>query len=343
MGQIGPVMLDIDSTHLTETDRNRISNPLVGGLILFSRNFVDADQILALTSEIRSINPEIIIAVDQEGGRVQRFIGEFSTLPALGELGKLAEKDLSLAKVYARDIGKLMALEVQSVGCDISFAPVLDLGLSSSRVIGNRAFSTNLEHIIQLGGAYISGMKEAGMAATGKHYPGHGSIEADSHFEIPLDERELDEIKQSDIKPFCALAGELGAIMPAHIIFPKVDEKPAGFSKIWLDMLRQELNFDGVIFSDDLSMKGAETAGDFKQRADAALAAGCDMVLVCNNLSAADEVLLHLANQSVCDSSSNRLKKLKMATKPKGLNSLKESQEWMRLSNQLESFKRLKL
>ena len=339
MGNIGPVMLDIESTQLSQEDHELIADKRVGGLILFSRNFESAEQILALTEKIRAINSSLIIAVDQEGGRVQRFTDGFSKLPPLAQLGKLAEQDLQQASDYATDLGELMALEVQSVGCDISFAPVLDLGFSTSKVIGNRGFSTNPETIVQLGEAYISGMKKGGMQATGKHFPGHGSIEADSHVSIPYDERDFAVIKDNDLVPFEQLAGVLGAVMPAHIIYSKVDTLPAGFSSVWLQqILRNTLGFNGVIFSDDLSMKGAEAAGGYGQRAKMALDAGCDMVLVCNDRAGAIEVLAELENYPFSSDSDKRLQTLKMTSEPIGLSNLKSGERWQYLNSRLNTF-----
>ena len=336
MGSIGPVMLDIESTRLSNEDKTLLKNPLVGGLILFSRNIESAQQVKELTSEIKSINPDILIAVDQEGGRVQRLVDEFSILPALSKFGLIAEKDLEKAKTFCRDIGELMALEVQSVGCDISFAPVLDLGFPTSRVIGDRAFALDPEMVVELGGAYIEGMKKGGMQATGKHFPGHGSVEADSHHEIPFDDRDEQSIRTLDLIPFKSLSNELGAIMPAHVIYESVDDKPAGFSSIWLQqILRKECGFNGVIFSDDLSMKGAETAGDFTERAIAALEGGCDMVLVCNDRKAAQQVLGGLEGRVNSKISSERLAKLKMENAAVGLSKLKTQPRWQTLSDSL--------
>ncbi len=342
MGSIGPVMLDIESTRLSNEDKTLLKNPLVGGLILFSRNIESAQQVRKLTNDIKQINPDILIAVDQEGGRVQRLVNGFSALPALEKFGRLAEKDLQKAKSFCRDVGELMAIEVQSVGCDISFAPVLDLGFPSSRVIGDRAFALKPEIVVELGGAYIDGMNSGGMQATGKHFPGHGSVEADSHHEIPFDTREEKVIRDLDLVPFKALSNQLGAIMPAHVIYESVDDKPAGFSEKWLQgILRNELGFNGVIFSDDLSMKGAETAGSFAERAIAALDAGCDMVLVCNDRKAAEEVLAGLDKRPTTKISSDRLASLKMKESAIGLSELKQAPRWQQLSQSLSQFSKV--
>ena len=337
-------MLDIESTVLSPDDIELITNNLVGGVILFSRNFESADQVLSLTNAIRSANPSIIIAVDQEGGRVQRFTDGFSKLPPMATLGNYYQIMPDDAISYSRDLGELMALEVQSVGCDISFAPVLDLGHQSSLVIGDRAFSTSIEEITQLGKAFIEGMRDGGMGATGKHFPGHGSVIADSHVSIPYDERSIKEIKNKDIRAFSQLSSELLAVMPAHIIYSQVDEKPAGFSSIWMQqILREELGFDGVIFSDDLSMKGAEAVGGFRQRAKLALRAGCDMILVCNDNEAAKQVIDELDCYSQPIECHNRLEKLQMKKPATGLDSLKQTIRWQHLSARLEQFTQISL
>ncbi len=342
MIQAGPVMLDIAAHHLTEEDKQLIANPLCGGLILFSRNFQSAQQIYQLTAEIHAINPSVIIAVDQEGGRVQRFIEGFSRLPALKYFGDLYQKNKELSLKYASDIGELMALEVQSVGCDISFAPVLDLGNTLSKVIGNRAFATDPVDISVIAQSYIAGMKKGGMQATGKHFPGHGSVEADSHHAIPFDDREFNAIESLDLKPFEILQEHLGAMMPAHIVYSQVDSQPAGFSTIWIkDILRQKMGFNGVVFSDDLSMKGAEVAGDFEQRAKLALKAGCDMVLVCNDREATQQVLAALSDYIHPQVSSDRIAKLRMTSQPQGLSQLKTTARWVELSDSLNQFNAL--
>ncbi len=340
---VGPVMLDIESYELTDEDKQLISSRLVGGVILFTRNFRSAEQVFSLTQSIRSINSSIIIAVDQEGGRVQRFNDQqFSKLPALARIGELYKLEPQQAVRFSREIGELMALEVQAVGCDISFAPVLDLGLAISEVIGDRAFSTDVEEIILLARAYMQGMRDAGMAATGKHFPGHGSVAADSHLAVPYDDRCRDQIESSDLRAFAALSTEMSATMPAHVVYSKVDSVPAGFSSIWLQqILRNSLGFNGVIFSDDLSMKGAEVAGDFPQRANSALVAGCDMVLVCNNRPAAIEIIEALKEFKHSNDSQVRLNKLLMKNSGIGLKSLHQTARWRYLHARLSEFNKL--
>jgi beta-N-acetylhexosaminidase len=280
-------MLDIHGTRLTAEDRRILRQPEVGGLILFARNIEDPRQVRELCASIRAVRPDLLLAVDQEGGRVQRLRNGFVRLPAMRALA-----DNDNAEQLAEHCGWLMATEVLAVGLDLSFAPVLDLDHQRSAVVGSRSFEGDAELATRLAGAFIRGMDVAGMAATGKHFPGHGWAEADSHVAIPVDERSLDEIRASDLVPFQRLSQQLAAVMPAHVIYPQVDAGPAGFSRRWLqDILRGELGFDGVIFSDDLSMAGAHVVGDAASRIEAALNAGCDMGLVCNDRASAELAL----------------------------------------------------
>ncbi|WP_160287726.1 beta-N-acetylhexosaminidase [Pseudomonas knackmussii] len=283
----GSLMLDIGGTWLTAEDRQILRHPEVGGLIIFARNIESPRQVRELSAAIRAVRPDLLLAVDQEGGRVQRLRQGFLRLPAMRAIA-----DNENAERLAEQCGWLMAIEVLAVGLDLSFAPVLDLDHQRSAVVGSRAFEGNPERAAQLAGAFIRGMHAAGMAATGKHFPGHGWAEADSHVAIPEDERSLDELRRSDLIPFQRLAGQIDAVMPAHVIYPKVDAGPAGFSRRWLqEILRGELGFDGVIFSDDLSMAGAHVVGDAASRIQAALNAGCDMGLVCNDRGSAELAL----------------------------------------------------
>ena len=310
--QIGPLMLDIAGLTLNDDDKVLLSSPLVGGLILFSRNFESVEQLSRLVSEVRQASPNCIIAVDHEGGRVQRFKTGFTHIPPMAVLGQLYQVNPEQAMSLSYDFAYLLASELLQFDIDISFAPVLDLDYGVSEVIGDRAFSSDLALLKQLVTAFLEGMHHAGMATTGKHFPGHGAIEADSHSAIPVDARPLSVIRDNDMSAFASVSKSgLDAVMPAHIIYSQVDDKPAGFSKIWLqDILRDELQFDGVIFSDDLSMEGASVAGSFAERCDAALMAGCDMVLVCNNRKATKEVLLHLEHCFNEPAENNRLSRM---------------------------------
>jgi beta-N-acetylhexosaminidase len=287
MNALGPLMIDIAGTRLADLDRERLCHPLVGGMILFSRNYESPAQLQALCAEIHALR-RMPIAVDHEGGRVQRFRDGFTRLPPMRVLGDWWDENREAAKAAAQAIGFVLAGELRALGVDLSFAPVLDLDWGHSGVIGDRAFHRDPEAVIDLAGSLIEGLREAGMASCGKHFPGHGWVHADSHVAIPVDDRELAKIF-TDMRPYGAL--KLDAVMPAHVIYPKVDARPAGFSKVWLEMLREELGFKGVIFSDDLSMEGASVAGDIVARADAAWDAGCDMLLVCNSPDAVGELL----------------------------------------------------
>lgn len=296
----GPLMLDIAGTVPTAAERTLLSNPLVGGLILFGRNIVDPAQVTALVADIRSVRPDILLAVDQEGGRVQRLRNGFTALPPMRVFGTLWDRDREAAITAVTTCGWLMAAEVLALGIDISFAPVLDLDFGRSAVIGDRAFHRDPEAVTALAGAFVHGMNDAGMQATGKHFPGHGFVAGDSHTEIPRDTRDIGSLEADDVMPFRRLASRLGGVMPAHVIYAAVDADPAGFSRYWLqDVLRGALAFDGVIFSDDLSMEGATVAGSYADRARVALDAGCDMVLVCNNPDGALAVLGYLEGRYV--------------------------------------------
>lgn len=289
-----PLMLDLAGTELTAEEKELLQHPMVGGLIFFTRNYHDAEQITELVTAIRkAATNDILIAVDHEGGRVQRFRDNFTELPAVSTLGKLYEDNPAESLQLAQQHGWLMASEVKSVGIDFSFAPVLDLDYGISDVIGERAFHQQADVVSQLAAAYIQGMRDAGMAATGKHFPGHGAIKADSHIAMPVDQRSKEAIFKADVIPFTQLFAQgLEAVMPAHVIYPQIDNQPSGFSRVWLqDILRKQLNFEGAIFSDDLSMKGASVVGGYTERAEAALEAGCDMILACNDRDGAVEIL----------------------------------------------------
>lgn len=295
---LGPVMADIEGFELTAEDREVLCHPQVGGIILFRRNFDNVEQLQNLVTEIHNLRqPRLLVAVDHEGGRVQRFQQGFTGLPPLVALGDLHAQEPARATQLAEDLGWVSAAELLGVGIDLAFAPVLDLNHGVSSVIGDRALGRQPDLVAHLAQAIMRGMKAAGMAATGKHFPGHGAIAGDSHLMLPVDERDYADIADLDLRPFVTLikAG-LPSIMPAHVVYPAIDEQPAGFSHRWItDILRTELGFQGVVFSDDLSMEGAAATGGYAERAEAALAAGCDMVLVCNNRAGAVTVLESLA------------------------------------------------
>ncbi len=290
----GPLMLDVAGLELTGAERERVAHPLVGGVILFTRNYAASAQLRALTASIRALRePAPVIAVDHEGGRVQRFRDGFSALPPMRLLGEQWDRDPAAAAAAAEATGRCIAAELSAHGVDFSFTPVLDLDYGHSTVIGDRALHGNPNAVAHLASALCRGLRDGGMAAVGKHFPGHGFVRADSHAELPVDERPLAALEKDDLIPFLALV-RLGieGIMPAHVAYPALDSLPAGFSRRWLqEVLRGRLGFDGLIFSDDLSMAGARVGGDIVARAEAAQAAGCDMVLVCNDPDAADALL----------------------------------------------------
>ncbi len=291
----GPLMLDLEGTSLSDEERDLLLQSAVGGVIFFARNISSKEQFIALTAEVSAVRPELLLAIDQEGGRVQRLREGYTILPPMQVLGNLLVEDGQRGAELLRNAGWLLAVEMIASGLDFSFAPVLDLDSSHCEVIANRSFSLDPGIASAAAGYFIDGMAEAGMAATGKHFPGHGGVTADSHLEIPYDSRSLEQLQARDLIPFKALSPKLQGIMPAHIVFPEVDSKAVGFSSYWLQtLLREELAFDGVIFSDDLSMKGADQLGSYAEKAEAALSAGCDMVLVCNNRQGALEVLDYL-------------------------------------------------
>ncbi len=287
-------MLDVEGLALTPDDRKRLLHPQTGGVILFSRNYESPQQLKDLVDDIHALrSPRLIVAVDQEGGRVQRFREGFQRLPAMGLLGDLYDREPKQGLAMAQSVGWIMGSELLFYGIDLSFAPVLDLGHKISTVIGDRAFHTDPESITHLANALIRGLNQAGMEAVGKHFPGHGSVEGDSHHVMPFDRRSRETIMGHDVQPFRrVIKTHLAAIMMAHVIYEQVDALPAGYSPYWIkSVLRQQLGFEGIVFSDDLSMSGAESVGGYPARAYASLEAGCDMLLVCNNPEGADAVL----------------------------------------------------
>lgn len=325
---LGPVVLDISGTELLAEEVEILQHPQVGGLIFFRRNFESPEQLTQLVARIRSVRPNIILAVDQEGGRVQRFKNGFTRLPSLQSIGNLYAQAPERGTAAATEAGWLMAAEMLACGLDISFAPVLDADDSFSAVIGDRSFSADFASVTHLAQAYVEGMEQAGMGATLKHFPGHGSVEADSHLELPVDERSFDEVWQSDMAPFRSLLHRAAGVMPAHIVFSAIDPNPVGFSSFWLQkVLRRQLQFNGVIFSDDLSMEGASVIGDHRDRAEAALAAGCDAVLVCNQPRRAEEVIEHLG--ALGTPTNNRLLQMTPLVKvPPSLAELQQNPRW---------------
>ncbi len=288
---LGPVVIDVIGHELTADDRRRLLHPLTGGVILFTRNYDSPEQLRRLTAEIHGLRePALVIAVDHEGGRVQRFRPGFTAIPPMRALGELFDTHRQQAQQLAHEAGYVLAAELRAHGVDLSFTPVLDLDHGASSIIGDRAFHSAADVVTELAASLVQGLKEGGMSAVAKHFPGHGHVRADSHLELPIDPREYAALQAADLVPFQRLIQSgLAAIMPAHVVYPAVDAQPASFSAVWLKrILREELGFDGIIFSDDLSMEGARAMGAIAERAQAALAAGCDMILVCNDPEAVD-------------------------------------------------------
>ena len=325
---IGPIMIDIEGYALSQYDQDKIAHPNTGGIILFTRNYNDRKQITALTREIKlARNGPILIAVDQEGGRVQRFQEEFTRLPP-------AQSYID-DPACALSAGWLMASELLEAGVDFSFAPVLDVDCGISTVIGDRSFSPTPEHTAELASNFRKGMNQAGMAAVGKHFPGHGAVALDSHLTLPIDERPFEELLHKDLLPFKRLIAEgLEGIMPAHVVYPEIDNLPAGFSAVWIkNILRKQLKFNGVVFSDDLSMEGAASVGNFTERSQLAQAAGCDMILVCNNAKAADQVL---ESTPIEKNIQREQRLLRMKGNPSNeIKDLFNSEKWQQAANQL--------
>lgn len=299
MGQ-GTLFIDIDGTVLSDDDRRLLENPHVGGVILFGRNTIESDETARLAAAVHAVRDDLIVSIDQEGGRVQRLRRGVTRLPPMASLGHVYQRDSREALGYAREVGYLMAAELRMLDIDVSFAPVLDVDYGRNDVIGDRAFALTPQQISVLAAAFVTGMSEAGMAATGKHFPGHGWVDADTHHKDARDVRSFDDIWAQDLIPFRnLLSAGLEGIMPAHVVYPACSDNPAGFSEFWLqDVLRNKLAFEGVIFSDDLSMKAAHSAGGYRQRAEMALLAGCDVLLPCNSREGALEVLAYLEEQA---------------------------------------------
>jgi beta-N-acetylhexosaminidase len=296
-------MVDVEGTSLSVEDRALLEKPAVGAVILFSRNYQSREQVKGLVAEIKALRtPSLLVAVDQEGGRVQRFRDGFADLPPALAFGRAYDENPARGEQFAESAGTLMATEILGTGIDFSFAPVLDCANPGSTAIGDRGFHPAPEVISILAGAFIRGMKSAGMAATGKHFPGHGGVTGDSHDTLPVDNRTLDEITRCDLVPYSHLAAKLQGVMTAHVVFPEIDSAVPTFSRFWINsMLRKQFGFSGMVFSDDLSMKGAHVAGTPLQRTRNALEAGCDMALICNDPASAIEVARQLGSSVSLD------------------------------------------
>ena len=330
---MGPFILDVNSYELDGEEREMLAHPAVGGVIFFSRNYHDRGQLSALVKAIRAVKPGLLLTVDHEGGRVQRFRDGFFPLPAPGRLAQYRGADKI---TLLEDAGWLMAAELLAHDIDLSFAPVLDLE-RGSEVIGDRSFGSDPEEVIIHARAYIQGMHSAGMAAVAKHFPGHGSVRADSHKESPVDPRDFNYIDQADMVPFKTLIAEglIQGMMPAHVIYSAVDGQPAGFSNVWLkQILRQQLGFQGLIFSDDLTMEGAAVAGNYADRAHCALEAGCDLLLACNHRAGAAQIIDALPHNLQCDLSSLLQRNLATAANK----DLYRSRRWQEASERMHRF-----
>ena len=346
----GPVTLDVLGLQLDSEDRRRILDPLTGGVILFARNFANRNQLTQLTAEIKKLRPDVLISIDHEGGRVQRCKADgFTHLPAMRKLGELwaaknksnhAAESAALAMAATTACGYVLASELRACGVDFSFTPVLDLDFGRSGVIGDRSFNRDPQIVFALAKSLNEGLRLGDMANCGKHFPGHGWAEADSHVAIPVDERSLKEILNDDAKPYEWLDLSLTAVMPAHVIYPKIDKNPAGFSKVWLhSILRQELGFEGVIFSDDLSMEGASVAGSVVKGAEMALEAGCDAVLICNRPDLADQLLTKLEVSSAKRAESmSRLNRLMPKSPAPTWEELQDQAEYQHAKGLLKQF-----
>ena len=337
---LGPLMVDLKGDSLSDNEREQLNSPQVGGVILFSRNFSSVEKLIELVKEVHSLrHPKLLIAVDQEGGRVQRLREGFTQLPAIQLLGELYTSDMKNACHLAETTGWLMAAELRSVGIDFSFAPILDLNRGVSQVIGDRAFHKDPEIVSTLALYYMRGMQHAGMQAVGKHFPGHGAVIEDSHIELPTDTREYQDIVMEDLVPFQRMISHgLAGIMSAHVVYEKIDREVATYSNKWLNgVLRQQLGFKGVIFSDDLSMKAAGCDNDYVQRAEKSLHAGCDMILICNACKQACEVAETLGDYNN-PASQIRLTRMHGGKDPLSYQELRNSKQWQAAVTSVESY-----
>jgi len=345
---LGPLMVDLAADYMSAKEKELLLSPQVGGVILFSRNFSSVERLIKLIEEIHELrHPRLLIAIDQEGGRVQRLREGFTQLPAINLLGQIYDSEPKRAAELATVSGWLMASELRSIGIDFSFAPILDLNYGVSQVIGDRAFHKDPEVVSLLAIRYVQGMRNAGMQAVGKHFPGHGAVTADSHIELPTDIREFQDIAMQDLVPFKRLIDNgLAGLMSAHVVYENVDPEIATFSKLWLqDVLRKQLEFNGVIFSDDLSMKAAlcdgqgdgEDNDEYLLRTQKALDAGCDMALICNSSENACLVAEQLGDYNN-PASQMRLTRMHGGKDPKSYQDLRSSKEWKRAVSQVESY-----
>jgi beta-N-acetylhexosaminidase len=290
---ISPLIVDLEGTELTQDDKRRIRSVLCGGVILFSRNYRDRDQLIHLIEEIRSVKiDKLLVCVDQEGGRVQRFKHQFTALPEAARVGDIWDRNRDQAIEAANKIGVVLGAELKSVGVDLTFAPVLDLNQINQSVIGDRAFHSRSEVVVELARAFVTGLRDTGILGVGKHFPGHGGVAEDTHHDNATDVRDFEKISQFDLIPFAELSGELFGVMPSHVIYSSIDSRSACFSKYWLkDVLRKSIGFEGYVFSDDLSMNAARSIPNVVDRVSAALGAGCDYALVCNSPEELDLLL----------------------------------------------------
>jgi beta-N-acetylhexosaminidase len=325
---LGPFMVDIGGPDLTSEDVRVLSHPMVGSVILFSRNYRDPGQLAALTAAIRDIrSPHLLIAVDHEGGRVQRFRDGFTRLPASRLLGRRFAAERRKGLNLAQSVGWLMAAELRTVGVDFSFAPCIDLDYGVSEIIGDRAFNSDADVVAALGVAYMTGMRDAGMAACAKHFPGHGAVVADSHTDLPVDRRAFVDM-EADLRPYrLMIQNNVASIMAAHVVYPVIDQLPASLSRRWItDILRGEMGFHGCVFADDLSMAGAAACGGILQRVKLAFAAGCDVLPICNDRQAVQSVLEHFAEEFVSPASQARL--VRMRARGEAGANLRGSRQW---------------
>ncbi len=332
---IGPIILDLMGTEISQEERELLQHPLVGGVILFTRNYITPKELKELCRSIRQSRDEpLLITVDHEGGRVQRFRGDFTSIPSMGQIGKLYEQSPETALQLAEICGWLLASELLAFEIDLSFAPVLDLNKEANPAIGDRSFHRDPQHVTKLAKRVMKGMHAAGMAATGKHFPGHGSVTLDSHVTLPMDSRSFSDIQADDLQPFLELihAG-IDAIMPSHIVFPTQDDKPVSCSKHWLQtVLRKQCQFNGFVFSDDLNMQALSVIGDYTERANRALEAGCDMILICNNRNGAIQILDRLPQTYFLDE--QKVKPLRGKWSD-SFNDLRSSSHWRKQQAQL--------